>query len=662
MSIGKDLAKAAASFVFSTNDVDNLLDQLKNYEIISFDIFDTLVKRDVTRPADIHELVGRIYAANTGLKISCYREMRVEAERIARALSEQEEVSLEEIFQQCKSLDGQTAEQLKELELEVELRYCYPNLPIVNLFNTLVGMGKSVVLTSDMYLPDNTIKAILRKCGISGYRKLYLSSAYRKTKHSGNLFAVVKSDYDDSNKMAHVGDNPYGDCVQAERNGFDAYLCQTEVHNCTYIKRPHKHSPIEESVMYAVANNRLKESDSLAYVIGFETLGPILAGYANWLHRHCHEDGIDHLFFLSREGKILREAYELLFPNDDILNSYLYVSRKALTIPLLSNAKDFSQMIRYLRVFLREDTLEVLCEVCELDSTAFTTALKAEGMKLDDRISNLSDAQQQSLYRIVMLIGRDYFEEQYQYATKYLAEQGVIGTVGFADIGYVGTMQRSVEDILNKEVHTVGYYLGVQNMDSEQAKSGIERFGYLFSPGHNEEIHQTVRYTTEVFEYFMLNTDGSVMSYRESESGVKPVLGESEYDEKSARLSISIQEGARDFLDVISSLDVFNGALDDIDSRSAIAPYAKFATHPLPSVLKLFSSVVFLDGNYRRIVPSYGLLQSITNPKQFAEGLNQSAAKTFFLSKALIPYLPYFEALKAASALGMKSRYRKKFY
>ena len=662
MSMVKDFAKAAASFVFSENDAKHLLDRLKAYEVISFDIFDTLVKRDVARPVDIHELVGRTYAARTGVKIPHYKETRIEAERRARTSSEQEEVTLEEIFLHVDALDAQTAEQLKEIELEVELRYCCPNTPLVNVLNALVGLGKRVVLTSDMYLPEDTICAILKRCGISGYEKLYLSSTYRKTKHVGSLFAVVSSDYAEAKGLAHVGDNPFGDFVQAKRNGFDAFLCQTEVHNCTYIQRPHRHSPIEESVMYAVANNRLKESDSPAYVIGFETLGPILAGYASWLHTRCHEDGIDHLFFLSREGKIFKEAYELLFPNDGISNSYLYVSRKALAVPLLSRATDFSQMIRCLRVLLREDILKILCEACELDSNAFAAALKAEGMGLEDHISDLTDAQQQSLYQIVMSIGADQFEEQYQYAIRYLSEQGVAGRVGFADIGYAGTMQRSVESLLGDDVRTIGYYLGVQNMDSGQAENSIERRGYLFSPGRNEEIHHTVRFTAEVFEYFMLNTDGSVMSYRDSESGVKPVLGQSEYDEESARLSLEIQEGARDFLRVLSDLDVFAGALDGIDPQSAIAPYARFATHPSPSALELFSNVIFLDGNYRRIVPDFGLLQSIGNPKDFAEKLDQSAAKTFFLSKALVPYLPYYEALKAAESLGMKSQYRKKFY
>ena len=59
---------------------------LHKYEYISFDIFDTLVKRDLERPADVFLVVEKKYQMQTGMAIDGFAEKRITAEKKARKL------------------------------------------------------------------------------------------------------------------------------------------------------------------------------------------------------------------------------------------------------------------------------------------------------------------------------------------------------------------------------------------------------------------------------------------------------------------------------------------------------------------------------------------------------------------------------------------------
>jgi hypothetical protein len=63
-------------------------------------------------------------------------------------------------------------------------------------------------------------------------------------------------------------------------------------------------------------------------VFGYVILGPLLAGFADWLHEGAIDQGIEKLGFLTREGPILRSAYEALYPNSQIETSTVVASRR----------------------------------------------------------------------------------------------------------------------------------------------------------------------------------------------------------------------------------------------------------------------------------------------------------------------------------------------
>jgi hypothetical protein len=82
-------------FNFNPSKLEKRLDQ---YDFISFDIFDTLIKRDVSHPKDVFEIVERCYNASTQhAPLAGYREFREQAERAARAKQVAGEVSFDHL-------------------------------------------------------------------------------------------------------------------------------------------------------------------------------------------------------------------------------------------------------------------------------------------------------------------------------------------------------------------------------------------------------------------------------------------------------------------------------------------------------------------------------------------------------------------------------------
>ena len=147
------------------------------HDCVSFDIFDTLVKRYVSLPTDVFDIVELRYNSLHGTsneKIRGFKELRINAELKARKKII-EEVSIDEIYNFIE-FSPAINEELKNLELKTEYEVCIPNKSIVGLFNECLKNGKKVIITSDMYLPEDIIKDILSHCGITGYEKLYLSS------------------------------------------------------------------------------------------------------------------------------------------------------------------------------------------------------------------------------------------------------------------------------------------------------------------------------------------------------------------------------------------------------------------------------------------------------------------------------------------------------
>ena len=138
--------------------------------------------------------------------------------------------------------------------------------------------------------------------------------------------------------------------------------------------------PFLHQRLYSFLNNHVGSKYSDAEAIGLEVLGPMLLGFCKWLYQRLKADKIEKIFFLSREGKILQEAFRILYPECEIEQAYLYVSRQALTVPQLADAADFDEMAGIFQTLAHIPTINLIPTVCRLDHKVFCERLRAGGV------------------------------------------------------------------------------------------------------------------------------------------------------------------------------------------------------------------------------------------------------------------------------------------
>ena len=309
--------------------VDNFINKLKNYDVISFDIFDTLIFRPFSKPTDLFYLVGN------ELGMMNFTEIRKHYEAKARTIHYSKlhnyEVTLDEIWKLIEYECGIDAEKGMAIECDIEKKLCYANPFMKQIFDELVKLGKRIIIVSDMYLPSDVLIEMLKKAGYKDFDKLYVSCEYGINKYEGKLYDYVIKDANLPIKRIHVGDNIVSDVRSAIAHGFES-LYYPNVNDNQQKYRAMDMSPIVGGAYRGVVNSRIHcglEQYSEEYEYGYIYGGLPVTGYCNFIHEYCSKNKVDKILFLSRDGDVLKQAYDVMFPDDN--TEYVYWSRKVST-------------------------------------------------------------------------------------------------------------------------------------------------------------------------------------------------------------------------------------------------------------------------------------------------------------------------------------------
>lgn len=225
--------------------------------IVSFDIFDTLLIRNIIKPTDVFRLIGEVRHDFTFI----YR--RILAEKIARKINKT-----------CTNIDDIYAFPIltkKEFELEVKIEefILEKNPKIMDTYLNAIANTDSVFAISDMYLPSFFITKILNREGFSKLRKVYVSCEYGKEKADGSLFAhfLEENNYK-AETVYHYGDNHIADIENARKIGINAIEIQRDENNLL--------KPLAtgwERIIEGFINHRISNLEDEYERIGYEFLG-----------------------------------------------------------------------------------------------------------------------------------------------------------------------------------------------------------------------------------------------------------------------------------------------------------------------------------------------------------------------------------------------------
>ena len=181
-------------------DIDELIAKIKDYDVISFDVFDTLLFRNVEHPEDVFRIVGAEHS------ISGFREIRKEMETILREHGNPY-YSIYDIYNEYDKINRINISEYIEKEFEIESSIVCANPYIKKLYDAAILQNKKVIAVSDMYWSKEYITKLLLKCGYSRWDNVFVSCDNKADKGSGSLYRIIRDKNYSSEKIIHFGDN-----------------------------------------------------------------------------------------------------------------------------------------------------------------------------------------------------------------------------------------------------------------------------------------------------------------------------------------------------------------------------------------------------------------------------------------------------------------------
>lgn len=619
------------------------ISDLQEYQIVSFDVFDTLLKRDVKRPTDIFDVMSEnIVISELASNFSTLRKL---AEKTARERSKKKEISLEDIYNNFPGISDVEIQSLIKLEKDTESRFLHANIDMVGIFEECIRQGKTIYIISDMYLPSDFIAKILHREGFSGYTQLFVSTDYDAVKSDGSLFELVKlSQNIDASKWIHVGDSYQSDKKAAEANGIGTFQIPT-TYSKVYGNSVAGTNYLKDNILYSFINNRIPNNSSEYYRFGYNYFGPFLWGYINWLHKEFQTYKPEKIFFFARDGLIMKKAYEMTFFTDTPI-SYLEVSRKALRVPILYIDNELGTVIDMLPPS-GYFTLEMLLDCVGIKESDIRELLNQYQFEIDMNLNAkeiVNDENFNKFYDKIKPLIVKKSQLSYELLSRYLSDHDVNGKFAIVDIGWSGGMQRYMIETLEKlgiKHEIQGYYTGVVSYVKRNTKviPDLKMSGYLFDFLNDENAVDIRKGYVGLFETLFLEQDGSVNGYMEDSNGlVKAVRAPYEYKDCDGNLSFEltavqeIQKAALDFISDVKNVDYIK--FENYSKLELFNGIYSVGKKPSRKELHFFGDFRFFDdGVENKLASPKSTLHYIFRPKDFKNDFMNSRWKIGFLKK-----------------------------
>lgn len=539
----------------------------ESIQVVSFDIFDTLIYRPVTKPSDLFYLIKEDVQKILKDPSINFEVIRTLADVKVRELNpDLEDITIHEIYEYFVtdlSILPDDAQQIKELEIALELKYAQPRKKMLEIFELAKRANKTIVLTSDMYLTDKEVLPILSKCGYEGFDKIFISSQCRKLKASGNLYGEILENLNIvPNQMLHIGDNWHSDIEMAEKSGVHCFYIPKIIDSF----KQSRHGEYWDSYTDYITSYSMKFLTGLCsaklfdnpfgkgcqvnfyssntYNFAYVSLGPLFFSLVLWLLQDMEQSSHDKIFFLSRDGYLPKLIYDKLSPYflGAPPSDYLYTSRSALK----------SAYLRYPWGILKslEDNPYSL-ELRNLRGILLTRfGLQLSNAEYRDIKSQISDKQNvpPSLFANILADYKSKIsknaESEFSMAKRYYTSHfNKSDSPAVFDIGHLGGAIEGLCAFLDS-YHLPFYYM----IGAYYRRENLFLCGKLFDH-HAHDYHKYCSVAMPLLEKITQSDEGSCIGFKDEEGTIQPVLLNEVDNLDDTRKRQEIQKGILDFCD-----------------------------------------------------------------------------------------------------------------
>ena len=207
------------SYVFTNyrKSPEQLFSELRNFEVISFDVFDTVLRREFTEPDYAKFVLGK-HLTEQGIvpNPESFIKHRNDAEYQLRKdngfVGDVDIVAVYERLAEVLVCDIEQASVFMEMEFNIDLEFVSAKDEMVTLVQQLSDLGRTIWFITDTYYTQNQVEILLRKIGIAVPYKLFVSSQLNMRKDSGTMWSFIREKIvGEKVSHIHVGDNVRAD-------------------------------------------------------------------------------------------------------------------------------------------------------------------------------------------------------------------------------------------------------------------------------------------------------------------------------------------------------------------------------------------------------------------------------------------------------------------
>lgn len=567
-----------------------LIGKMQRADVISFDLFDTLVMRQTLAPDDVVRYVD-CRLQEQGVLIEDFYSKRLGSEK---ELSKYTAPTLTEIYNDVlwKSEEDFrkwkiTAGQLAELEWDIDFELIIPRKEVCDIFREAIAGGKKVYIVSDTYYNKKQLAEILNKCEITEYADILASSDY-KTSKTQNLFAVLKHK-ENGKKCLHIGDDIMADIESAHKfaietcrllGGLDLLESVGNLGLADDMDSLSGHLKIglfiskifNSPFQFETEDKRITIAD--AYDIGYLLCAPMISDFVLWFYNQVKKWGFENIWFSARDGYLIKKMYAYLMKlqKQEDKSVYFLVSRTAAVRAGMQDEKD----IRYV-------------DEMKFSGTLVENLKERFGIDADDvDCGSMSDNENGLLkYRTAIL---ERAKEVYGNFQKYIAALDIKqGDIAFFDFVAKGTNQMYIQRLVDS--HLKGFYFLQLEPDYMKDK------GLDISSFYSEKADSCAIYE----DYYILETllTAPHPSIKEFDKNGQPVYAVETRSNKDIRCFERTQEGILNYFRTYIKLcpeteKMINKGLDE-------------------AFLKLIHKVRITDADFLNLVVEDPFFNRITN-------------------------------------------------
>jgi predicted HAD superfamily hydrolase len=502
---------------------------------VAFDLFDTLISRHV-HPEYVKKLWAKEMVNQLRLNVSfeIVYNLRVAFENELRQVSLSQGMDPEFNYKQlAKRIHEELStnlsfveflEQMRNLEINTELRVQYLNKDCVELLQKCKEKGKKILCISDFYLPREYMEIILRyHCLIDYFDNFYFSCDYLLTKASGRLYSkLLNEEQIAPNSIIMIGDNLQSDYRKAKKNGIQPIwldrIDKFKNYQKFWEEKNSYNSIIEGTALF----------DGLRTSANFEEVAFTLYYFIDCLYQNLLRNSVKDVFFLSREGEFLKKIFDEYrkqqgYVNEQCINShYLIVSRKSTFIASLDELKN--EKFELLFYKYKDQSLYSFLTSLNLPEQDIIEIGLYSPYDFNEIINDFKESQ-----HFQWLLKNEYFNQCYEKTRidqklnllRYLEQQNVnihLEGLHIVDIGWIGTIQSNIFKTLRGMVPVTGYYIGLIYDSRIPENYNNKKHGILFE----KDISRKMKETREgiiyggmqiIFEILLMASHGSACGY-----------------------------------------------------------------------------------------------------------------------------------------------------